>query len=585
MKTRALFWLIPLLAFPLSGVGCTGAKPTPSAPSTIGTPVANALPPTDTTPSDVQFVDVAESAGLHYTWEIAGKRPLNILQTIGNGCAFLDYDNDGNLDILLVGPKLALYKGDGKGHFTDVSREAGLADLTGNFLGCTVGDYDNDGFDDIYITAYRGGVLLHNEGGKRFKEVSASSGIGSIPWGTSATFTDVDGDGKLDLYVCNYVQFGPETEPQLCDYSGHLGACGPRFYKPEFGRLFRNLGSGKFANVTQTWKLNGSLTTGQSNLSGKGLGVAAADYDGSGRQSLYIANDEMPGDLLQNLKGAFKNVGATTGTSYDSDGNVHGGMGADWGDYDNDGKLDLVVATFQHETKNIYHNDGGPFTDSAAALGLSERTKPYVSFGVKWADFDNDGYLDLVFANGHVQDNIADVDKSATFKQATMLFRNRKGSAFEDLSARAGAALQKSIMGRGLAVGDYDNDGRVDILIVDSEGKPLLLHNETAKAGHWLSCRLEGTHSNRDGIGALVIVQAAGMKQTRRCATDGSYMSASDRRVHIGLGSAEKIDSLTVQWPGGKTETYQDVPLDREVILREGDPHPRLGHSSASGRA
>jgi hypothetical protein len=575
---RTAFRLLSVFSATLLLLAGNGCSPNPPAP-----PVSPAAAPTNPvaapTPGatlagapsggGAQFAEVAKAAGLNYRWEIAGKRPLNILQTIGNGCAFLDYDNDGNLDILLVGPKLALYKGDGKGHFTDVTHETGLDRLSGHFLGCAVGDYDNDGYDDLYITAYQGGALLHNEGGKGFKDVTKAVGIPVQPWTTSASFVDADGDGKLDLYLCNYVIFGPDVQPQLCDFSGHKSSCGPRFYQPRRGILYRNLG-GRFQDVTASWKAEGQ------NVSGKGLGVAAADFDGSGRQSLAIANDEMAGDLLHNLGGKFKNIGASSGTAYDNDGNVHGGMGIDWGDYDNDGKLDLAVATFQHEAKCIYRNEGkGFFSESSAALGLADKTMPFVAFGIKFFDYDNDGFLDLMIANGHVQDNINDIDKSATYRQKAQVFHNVNGSAFEEVSQTAGPAFQKLIVGRGLAVGDYDNDGRVDVLVVDSEGEPLLLHNETPNVGHWLSLRLQGTKSNRDGIGALVTVAADGKKLLRRCAADGSYMSASDRRVHVGLGKATTAN-VTVRWPNGGTNTYANLPVDRVITLREGDSAPQL---------
>jgi hypothetical protein len=497
----------------------------------------------------VHFSEVAEAAGLRYQWEIQGKRPLNILQTIGNGCAFLDYNNDGNLDILLVGPKLALYRGNGHGHFTDVTQETGLDRLHGHFLGCAVGDYDNDGYDDIYITAYRGGVLLHNEAGKGFKDVTATSGIAPQPWGTSAAFVDVDNDGKLDLYICDYAKFGP-NDIQLCPNSGILTSCGPRFYQPERGKLYRNLGGGRFADVSNTWGIPA--------IHGKGLGVAAADYDDSGHTSLALANDEVAGDLLQNVGKRFKEVGAESGTAFNNDGNVHGGMGVDWGDYDNDGKLDLMVATFQHENKCLYHNDGGGlFTESSAPLGIGDKTQPYVAFGVKFIDYD----------------------KTASYREPTILLHNEGGHSFTDQGAEAGPAFGKPIVGRGLAVGDFDNDGRQDVLVVDSEGSPLLLHNESIGVGHWLLLRLQGVKSNRDGIGAMVTVDAGGKKLLRRCATDGSYMSASDRRVHVGLGAATQA-TITVRWPSGQVDTYHDVGVDRVLTLKEGHSVPESGSAA-----
>jgi hypothetical protein len=513
------------------------------------------------------FVDVAASAGLNYRWSIPGKRPLTILQTIGNGCAFLDYDNDGNLDILLVGDKLALYRGDGKGHFTDVTAATGLDRLHGHFLGCAVGDYDNDGYEDIYLSGYRTGVLLHNESGRRFTDVTAQAGLQPQPWGTSCAFVDVDCDGKLDLYICDYAKFDRDTRPQLCDFSGIPSSCGPRYYQPERGVLYHNEGGGKFRDVTRAW--------GAQSVAGKALGVAAADFDGSGHPSLAIANDEMPGDLLHLTGRRFQNIGMASGTAQDRDGKDHGGMGIDWGDYDNDGRLDLAVATFQQEAKCLYHNEGGGyFLERSAPLGIAEKTVPYIAFGIKFLDYDNDGFLDLIIANGHVQDNIDSIDRHLRYRQPTQLFHNVDGARFEEVSARAGAAFQRPIVGRGLAIGDCDNDGRVDVLVVDSEGAPLLLHNEVPAAGHWLSCRLRGVQSNRDGIGAIVTLEAGGRKRMRRCATDGSYLSASDRRVHFGLGTATSAN-ITVRWPSGLSNLYQNVPADRIVTLREGDSRPR----------
>jgi enediyne biosynthesis protein E4 len=352
----------------------------------------------------------------------------------------------------------------------------------------------------------------------------------------------------------------------LCEFAGIPSSCGPRFYEPEKGVLYLNLGGGKFRDVTQTAQAT--------DISGKGLGVASADFDGSGRQSLAIANDEMPGDLLQptgksGTSPRFRNIGPDSNTSHDADGNVHGGMGIDWGDYDNDQKLDLVVATFQHEPKNVYRNEGDiMFTDYAGRLGLTNKTAPMVAFGVKWFDADNDGWLDLIFANGHVQDNIADIDKSMTYPQDIQLFRNVNGTSFEDVGASAGASFQKKIVGRGLAVGDYDNDGKVDVLIVDAEGTPLLLHNETPDAGNWLTLKLVGKKSNRDGIGALVTVEADGKTLLRHCARDGSYLSASDNRVHFGVDKATTAN-VTVKWTNGKTTTLKNVAANRVTTVAE----------------
>jgi enediyne biosynthesis protein E4 len=531
------------------------------------TPPKDATTPSSVTAGSPAFREVTKEAGLSYLWEIAGSRPLNILQTIGNGCAFLDFDGDGSLDILLVGAKPALFKGDGKGHFTPSSA---LPSLSGHFLGCAVGDYDGDGFPDLYLSAYRGGTLLHNEQGKSFIDVTAASGLKPQPWGTSCAWVELTpGSGKLDLVVANYAKFGPEPGiTQLCDGKDIDGkpvltSCGPRHYEPVKATLFRNQGGGKFVGETL------AQTTG------RGLGIAACDFNSTGKLSLSFANDEIAGDLLQTTEpGRFKNIGQEAGTAYDRDSNVHGGMGTDWGDYDNDGKLDLVAATFQNEPKSLYHNEGNDFfTDVSYPVGLGAATRPFVAFGTRFFDYDNDGWLDLAFANGHVQDNIARIDKSTTYRQTSQLFHNRGAVAknepqFEEVSAKL-AALSKPMVGRGLATGDYDNDGKVDLLIVDSEGEPLLLHNETPTQGHWVGLALEGSKSNRSGYGARVTLEAGGQKLVRDCRADGSYLSSSDSRVHFGLGAAAKVDKLEIRWPNGQTETLTDCALDAYTKVRQ----------------
>jgi enediyne biosynthesis protein E4 len=544
-------WLYALVGLTLMGSACNPKQP--AAPTSS---------PATGTKTPALFEEMARASGVDYRFEVVGKRPLGILQTIGNGCALFDYDNDGNLDLLLVSRKLALFHGDGQGKFTEVTPSV-LGKPGGHFLGVAVGDWNNDGFSDLYLTAYRGGLLLQNQGGKTFTDVTRAVGLPAVPWGTSATFFDADSDGKLDLYVCNYVDFGPQTSPQLCKYGEIMSSCGPRYYDPLKGRLFLQSG-GKFVDKTAAW--------GAEDVHGKGLGVAAGDFDGSGRMSLAIANDEVPGDLLLNQGKTFKNVAAGAGTAYDGEGSVHGGMGTDWGDYDNDGKLDLFVATFQNEVKCLYKNEGnGLFSETAHSLGLGP-AQPYVTFGSRFLDFDNDGYLDLAIANGHVQDNIQQVEKNASYRQPTQLFRGKRGQGFEDVSAGLGAG-GAPIVGRGLASGDWDNDGRVDLVVIDSEGAPLLLHNVVGEPGNYLSLKLHGTTSNRDGYGAVVTASVGGRDVVRHCHADGSYLSSSDARVQLGLGS-EKTATVTVRWPSGKKESFPNLSAGKTTVVTEGTGTP-----------
>lgn len=561
--------LFPVRAAAWGALACTalaGGCRTPETPAGASTPV----PTPAATATSARFREVAKEAGLSYKWEVVGKRPLNILQTIGNGCAFLDYDGDGNLDILLVGTHPALFKGDGKGKFTDVSAQTGVGKLAGHYLGCAVGDYDGDGRPDVYLSAYRGGTLLRNDGGKGFADVTAASGMKPQLWGTSCGWADLDGDGKLDLYVANYADFGPKTVPQMCKFGTEshgdvLSSCGPRYYKGIKGVAFHNLGGGKFADATQAW--------GMTTHTGRGLGVAFADADGDGKPSLAVTNDEAAGDLFSPSGKTFENIGAASGVAYDRDGKVHGGMGTDWGDYNNDGRLDLFVATFRNEAKSLYRNDGSrSFTDVSYPTGVGRAALPYVSFGTKFFDADNDGWLDLILASGHVQDNIKIIENT-DYPQKTVFLRNENGN-FADVSDASGVGALPPIVGRGLATGDYDNDGRVDVLVVDSEGSPLLLHNETSipsGAPNWVGFACK-TKTGSDALGAVLTLETDGKpgKLVRQCQTAGSYLSASDARVHFGLGQlATKIKRLTIRWPSGKTETVENIDAGHYHTLRE----------------
>jgi hypothetical protein len=516
------------------------------------------------------FADEAEARGLRVVSQLTFPRPLNTRQTLGTGVALWDYDGDGHLDLLVVGQQgntttggSTLYHNRGDGTFEDRTAGSGLG-VAGPWHGCAVGDVDNDGRPDLFLTGYGDCRLFRNLGGGKFEDVTAHSGLkapSSLSLSTSAAFADVNGDGKLDLYVARYVHFGP-TDLPLCDYHGIRAACGPKSYDPERGSLYLNQGAGKFADVSQSWGLG--------DQQGKTLGVAFADVNGDGFPDLYLANDEVPGDLyLSDAGKRFRSYGSLSGTATAADGQPQGGMGVDWADYDGDGLPDLFVTTFLHEDYSLYHNRGqGLFEQVSAVTGLGGRTRSFVAFGTKWTDYDNDGWPDLMTVSGHIQDNAEQVDHSTQYRQQMQLFRNMRGASFQEVTDQAGEPFRRLLVGRGLAVGDVDNDGRPDAVATDLEGRPLLLMNHDASAGHWLSVRLRGRHANRMGLGARVQVKAGGRARTRECQTGGSYLSASDSRVHFGLGAADRAD-VEVHWPSGGTTAVKGVRAGQVVTVDE----------------
>lgn len=547
---------MPFLSLAVVGV-LAGGCPRPKSGSQSATTTTTSAGATA-----LRLVDKAKESGLVHRWTPPGKPPLNILQTIGNGVAVLDIDGDGNQDVVLVDRRPRLFRGDGKGGFNDETTQRGLGRTEGHFLGCAVGDFDNDGDPDLYLSGYRTGLLLRNDNGI-LRDATPASGLKQQPWGTSAAFADLNGDGYLDLYVGNYAVFGPDTKPQLCLAHGMETSCGPREYQPEKGRLLLGNGRGQFRDVTDS--------AGATDISGKTLGVAIADIDGTGKSSIALANDEMPGDLLVSSGGRWENIGSVAGVAYDAAGNLHGGMGTDWGDIDNDGRLDLFVATFQNEVKSLYRNEGERiFTDASASLGLGA-ARPWVAFGCKFVDLDNDGFLDLVVANGHVQDNIDQIDKTTSFRQPTLVFRNNDGKGFVDQPSALVGDAGRRIVGRGLATGDFDNDGRVDVVVVDSFGAPVFLRNDTEKTGNWIGLRLiDSGKGPRDATGAKVVVRAGGMTIQRHVHSDGSYLSASDARVVVGLGLASKPDSVDVVWADGTKESIAGIESGRYWTVERG---------------
>jgi hypothetical protein len=488
------------------------------------------------------------------------------MEVTGGGAGFLDVDGDGWLDILLVGQRrLALYRNNANGAFTDITQQSGLT-ATGQWMGCAAGDWDNDGRVDLFVAGYRSSRLYHNLGASRFEDVTATAGVSPAGWASGAAFADVDRDGWLDLYVGRYARFDEHTI-RFCAVQGVKTACGPEMYDPERGFFYRNEG-GRFREATARFGLAGAH--------GKTWGVAFGDMDGDGWPDLYLANDEAPCDLYRNHRGRFVEIGMESGTAYSRDGVRQGGMGADWGDYDNDGRLDLFVTTFFEQPKSLYHNEGnGKFAEVGDVAGLATPTTPYVAFGTRFIDIDNDGWPDLFIANGHVRDNPERIDPAVHFAQPMQLFRNQPGPdgrsrVFQEVSATAGPALQRPIVGRAVASGDFDNDGTVDLLVVDAAGAPLLLHNEAGRRQHWLTARVLNTHG-ADAIGARVAITAGGRRQIAEVSTGGSYFALNDPRVHFGLGAATTVDRMEVHWPSGRVERRANVAVDQVVTVRESD--------------
>lgn len=550
-----------------------GCRPQPNAAATVSRPPA-AAPPVQAAPSGpAWFEDIAASSGITFALGHKGKTPLTVLEEMAAGAAIADFDGDGLMDIFLVGQegtgntgRCALYKNLGNEKFQDVTAGSGLEE-PGYYMGCAVGDVDNDGKPEILVTGYGVNRFYRNLGKNKFADVTKQAGLQSptpTSWHSSAGFADIDNDGKLDLYIGRYVVFDDKAL-QFCDYvNGKVkSSCGPRFYDPQIGSLYRNLGNLRFQDVTRA--------TGVDETKGKCLGVAFADINDDGWVDFYVGNDESPGDLFINEKGRkFRENASPAGVALSYGGEVQGAMGIDWGDYDRNGQFDLVVTTYQFEPTSLYAAVGeGFYQNRSVEAGLDQATRPMVGFGAKWVDIDNDGWLDLPTANGHIHDNQELIDKLSTYRQPMQLFMNQQGKSFADKTAEAGPGFTTPAVGRGLAVGDLNNDGLQDLVVSDLEGTVRVLLNRKKETGRWLRVRLEGTKSNRQGIGARVTVSAGQERWIAEATTGGSYFSASDPRVHFGLGSVEKIDRIEVRWPSGKRSVVANPRPDSEIQVKE----------------
>jgi hypothetical protein len=523
--------------------------------------------------SRVQFVSAASDAGLAFRHENGASKEKLMPETFGSGVAWIDYDNDGWVDVFFANgadlargkasPGNALYRNLGNGKFADVTARAGIAGRGQFSTGVTVGDYDNDGFLDVYVTGYGSNQLLHNNGDGTFTDMTSKAGVAGGGWSSSAAWFDFDRDGWLDLYVVRYLDYDIKNAP-YCGYKreGYRMYCDPQQFDGVPDLLYHNNKDGTFTEV--------SRKAGVANPAGKGLGVAVGDIDLDGWPDLFVTNDGVRNFLYRNKgDGTFVDVAYGAAVGFDMNGVPMAGMGVDIADYDGDGLPDVFMTAFSRQYNTLFHNLGGwKFEDVTLKAGL-ESGFLTLAFGAKMFDFDNDGDLDLYATNGHVTDNVELYDPQTSYKQKDLLYENIGGGRFKDISAESGPAFQIRHVGRGAAIGDFDNDGDLDIIVADCGGPPLLLRNDGGNRNHWIAIRARGTESNRFGIGAKVRVTAGGRTQLREINPTGSYLSTGDVRLYIGLGPETKIAKLEIEWPSGKKQTLEGVPAGQTLLLDE----------------
>jgi hypothetical protein len=510
-----------------------------------------------------RFADVTASSGLQFLHNSGAYGGKLLPETLGAGCAFLDYDADGWQDILLVNgmdwtaqkkqrSTLKLYRNNRNGTFTDVSKSAGL-DIELYGMGVAVGDYDNDGFPDIFISCVGQSRLFRNTGKGSFQDVTRTSGLlGKKCLSTSALWFDYDRDGRLDLFVCNYVHWSADHDV-FCSLDGKTKAyCTPEAYRGDTCWLFHNRGDGTFEDVT--------ATSGIFDTSSKSLGVAMLDPEGSGWPDLLVANDTQPNKLYRNLRnGKFKEVGVEAGVAFSSEGKARAGMGVDAGDYENSGKQGMVVTNFDNEMIGLYRPNGNAFDDVALAAGVGAPSRNTLGFGCVFFDANLDGLLDIAVANGHIDETVRNIRGNVGYAQPPQLFLNLGGGKFREAGSELGGGFDSPKVGRGLAVGDFDQDGNLDLLMTTNHGPAFLYRNEQTAGNRSIRIRLVGTTSNRDGIGALVRLFNRGETQSRLVHSGSSYLSQSELPVTFGVGKADKIERVTINWPSGKTEEFKNL--------------------------
>jgi hypothetical protein len=527
-------------------------------------------------PRQVTFENIAAAAGVTFTHLNGASADKYLVETMGSGGLFFDFDNDGWIDLFIVdGGSIAdsavnararhrLFRNAGKGVFKDVTESSGIQHGAYG-MGACAGDIDNDGRVDLYVTNYGANMLYRNVGNGVFMDVTRAASVGLAGWSTSCAFFDADVDGDLDLFVTNYLD-APKTNNRFCgDPQRRIRVyCHPLVYPAVPNALYRNDGKGAFTDVT--------LEAGLTKYIGNGLGVAVGDYDDDGRPDVFVANDSVPNFLFHNDGGGrFSEVGLLAGVAVARDGKPRAGMGTEFADYDGDGRLDLVVTNHEFETTSLFHNDGGGvFADVTLDAGISSATLPFVGFGVGFFDVDNDADLDLSIVNGHVIDNTAVFRAGSTHAQRKLLFQNTSGRRFAEVSRQSGSGFTRDDVGRALISGDIDNDGDIDLVVTNNGGALDVLRNAGGNARNSLEIRVVGSRSNRDGLGARVTVTASGRAQVREVKSGSSYLGQNDLRAHVGLGEATRVERIDVRWPAGKTDTIRDVAANQIVTITEG---------------
>jgi enediyne biosynthesis protein E4 len=557
--------------------GCAPRPAGPPPPPRSGTSV--------TAPPGL-FENATEKAGITFRHTNGDTPQYKFIETFGGGCAFFDYDNDGFLDLVFVNsgnlgadpktapPNLTIYRNRGDASFEDVTKGSGLDVYVGYGQGVAVGDFDNDGKSDLFVAAYGGCRLFRNVTGggaaTSFVDVTAQAGVAGTErgprWASGAAFGDYDNDGLLDLYVARYAVWAPETDKKCPRPDGSPGYCVPTVYDGDAGALYRNLGNGKFQDV--------SKRSGIERIRGRSLAVAWIDYDDDGKPDLYVANDLDPNHLIRNNgDGTFTDVAAIAGAAMGIDGQAMSGMGIAAGDYDRSGRESLFVTNLNGEVFSLFRNEGrGQFTYASHAAGLREATIGHSAWGTAFFDFDRDGWPDLVTANGNVDPNVASDLPGVTYEEPKSLFRNQGDGRFEDVTSRSGA-LNMPRASRGLAIGDYDNDGRLDIACVNRNERADLFRNVSPDAGRWISLKLVGTKSNRDGSGAKVRLTSGAAMQYQECRLGSSYAGSSDKRLFFGLGASTKADRVEIRWPSGQRQTVVDLAAGKTWVVTEGKGH------------